>query len=68
MTKEEREKIIEAAQQDPILMPDGGHCCLRMTDSCYGCACYSLGAIGRCHDRIQTYWENYESRRTKKTF
>ena len=45
---------------DTILMPDGGHCCLKMTDNCYGCGCYSTGNYKHCNERIKSYFSKLE--------
>ncbi len=58
MSDKEKNKIIEEAQVEPVLMPDGGHCCLKMTDNCYGCGCYSTGDYKRCEERIKSYFQN----------
>lgn len=56
----EKNRIIESAQKEPVLMPDGGHCCLEMTEECYGCPCYGTGNIKRCKQRIQEYFSKLE--------
>ena len=60
MTDKEKNKIIDKAQEEPVLMPDGGHCCLKMTDNCYGCGCYSTGNYKRCKERIKSYFSKLE--------
>ena len=60
MTDKEKNKIINEAQVEPVLMPDGGHCCLEMTDNCYGCGCYSTGNYKRCEERIKSYFSKLE--------
>jgi 2-hydroxy-3-keto-5-methylthiopentenyl-1-phosphate phosphatase len=60
MTDKEKNKIIDKAQEEPVLMPDGGHCCLKMTDNCYGCGCYSTGNYKRCNERIKSYFSKLE--------
>lgn len=60
MTDKEKNKIIDKAQEEPVLMPDGGHCCLKMTDNCYGCGCYSTGNYKRCQERIKSYFSKLE--------
>ena len=60
MTITEKNKIIDQAQKEPVLMPDGGHCCLKMTDNCYGCGCYSTGNYNRCQERIKSYFSKLE--------
>jgi 2-hydroxy-3-keto-5-methylthiopentenyl-1-phosphate phosphatase len=60
MTDKEKNKIIDKAQEEPVLMPDGGHCCLKMTDNCYGCGCYSTGNYKRCEERIKSYFSKLE--------
>ena len=60
MTDKEKNKIIDKAQEEPVLMPDGGHCCLKMTDNCYGCGCYSTGNYKRCNKRIKSYFSKLE--------
>jgi phosphoketolase len=60
MTDKEKNKIIDKAQEEPVLMPDGGHCCLKMTDNCYWCGCYSTGNYKRCNERIKSYFSKLE--------
>lgn len=60
MSDKEKNKIIDEAQVEPVLMPDGGHCCLKMTDNCYGCGCYSTGDYKRCEERIKSYFLKLE--------
>jgi uncharacterized phage protein (TIGR01671 family) len=64
----EKEEIIARAQKEPVIVPDGGRCCLRMTDACYGCGCYATGNYKRCKQRIKEYFESlnlYEHTNTK---
>lgn len=56
----EKKRIIENAQKEPVLMPDGGHCCLEMTEECYGCSCYGTGNNTRCKQRVQEYFSKLE--------
>ena len=60
MTDKEKNKIINEAQVEPVLMPDCGHCCLKMTDNCYGCGCYSTGNYKRCEERINLYFSKLD--------
>lgn len=39
-----------------------GHCNLKMTDDCYGCAYYGTGDIAGCKLTIQYYKEHMEDK------
>lgn len=60
MNSLEKKRIIENAQKEPVLMPDGGYCCLEMTEECYGCSCYGTGNTTRCKQRVQEYFSKLE--------